>query len=358
MQPRRFFLNTLNRSFVSAPDATAPAIGTAFFDEDNESVELYFLEPTTGTANFRYLDYSANTVKLAVGVTAPAALQTSFTPISTAIAITASVSVTGGAGVSSVQRVQLSPRPAGGSFALQIPSRNVTVSSITASVFLSPYHGLLDGQSVTLTGFTITSGFSNGQQVFIRDRTRDTFKIASTAGAAALTVDASGGTAVAPAQTTGSIEANAAIETVQQAFVDAGLAVNEVSQVVVTGSINDYLLTFSDQLAGANIPLVAVVANTLTGAAGLAGSLNFNTTEVGSIISAGLNNACVMEVEVTSGGNRQTYQQAATIANDIITSTSPAPAPTGSTGFNMISNDLSQWQITIDNDGILTASKL
>jgi hypothetical protein len=360
MQPRRFYLNTANRSFIAAPDATAPSIGAAFFEEDNESIELYFLEPTTGTANYRFLDYSGNTVKLAVGVTAPAALQNSFSSISTAITTTRTMSVTGGSGVSSVQRVQLSPTPSTGSFALQIPSRNVTVSSISANVFSAPYHGLLDGQSVTLTAFTITSGFSNGQQVFIRDRTRDTFQIAATAGGTALTVSASGGTAQVPSFTTGSILANSSIETVQQAFVDAGLVVGEVSQAVVTGAVNDYLVTFTNQMAGVNVPLVNVVANTLAGAPGLSGSLNFNTTAVASIISAGLNNACVMEVEVTSGGNRQTYQQSASIANDIITSTSPAPLPVGPTtsSINFTDGSGGTWALSVDANGIVTTSRL
>jgi hypothetical protein len=79
MEPRRFYLDTAKRAFVASPDATIPAPSNVFFREDVESIELYFLKPTNNAAQpYSYRDYSANTVKLAVGVTAPAALQTTW----------------------------------------------------------------------------------------------------------------------------------------------------------------------------------------------------------------------------------------------------------------------------------------
>jgi hypothetical protein len=359
MEARRFFLDTTARAFVSSPDSTLPSIGGAFFAEDVEEVELYFLKQTGNFAQpFEYVDYSGNTIKLAVGVTAPAALLTSFSALSTTVAITASVSITGGAGINEVQRIEIAPRPAVGSFAVQLPARNVTVSSITSSVFTAVRHGLLNEQSVTLTGFTITSGFSNGQQVFIRDRTRDTFRIASTPGATALTVSASGGTAEVDAITTASLPAGATPQQVQDALLSAGVAVDNQPQIVVTGSPNDYLLTYAGALAGIDLPTVAVVGSTLSGAAGLAGLLSFNTTEVAAIIAAGQGGNCRMEIEVFNSSTtaRQTYQQAATLADDIITSTSPTPLPANAS-FLLASPDNSTWQVSIDNDGLLTATK-
>jgi hypothetical protein len=357
MEARRFYLDTTARAFVSSPDSTLPSIGGAFFDEDVEAVELYFLKQTGNFSRpYEYADYAANTVKMAVGVTAPAALLTTFSAITTAVTITSSVSITGGSGVNEVQRIQIAPRPDTGSFSINLPTRNVTVSSITTSVFSAVRHGLLADQSVTLTGFTITSGFSNGQQVFIRDRTRDTFKVASTLGGTALTVDASGGTAIVDALNTSSLPANSTIEDVQNAFVAAGIQVDGQPQIVVTGEANDYLLTYTGALAGIDLPTATVVGSTLAAAPGLSGNLSFATSEVAAIIAAGNGGNCKLEIEVAGSGKRQTYQQAASISDDIITSTSPTPLPSA-TSFSLSSQDNSVWSVTIDNSGVLTATK-
>ena len=75
MQARKFYLDTQSRALVSSADSTLAAADPIFFDEDVESLELYFLEPTgDGNAPYRYLDYSSNTVKFAVGTTTPAAM--------------------------------------------------------------------------------------------------------------------------------------------------------------------------------------------------------------------------------------------------------------------------------------------
>jgi hypothetical protein len=362
MDARRFYLDTTARSFVGSPDSTLPSLSGAFFSEDVEQVELYFLKRGGNAAQaLEYLDYSSNAVKLAVGVTAPAALVTSFSALSTTVAITASVSITGGAGINEVQRIQIAPRPATGSFAVQLPARNVTVSSITSSVFTAVRHGLLDGQSVTLTAFTITSGFGNGQQVFIRDRTRDTFKVAGAQGGTALTVEASGGTAEVDAITTAALPANASPGDVQSALVSAGVAVNNQAQIAVTGSENDYLLTYAGTLAGIDLPTVAVVGSTLSAAPGLSALLSFNTNEVAALVAAGQGGNCTLEVEVFNGDTtaRQTYQQRATIDDDIITSTSPIPAPVGDTVSSLNFDDGSggTWTVTVDANGVLTATK-
>jgi len=360
VEARKFYLDTQTRAFVSSPDSTLFSLGGAFFDEDIEAIELYFLR-RTGDVNrpYEFLDYSANTVKAAVGITAPAAILSSITPLSTAVVITASVSISGGAGVNEVQRIQIAPRPTTGSFAISLPTRNVTVSSITSSVFTAVRHGLLDAQSATLTGFTITSGFSNGQQVFIRDRTRDTFKIASSAGGTALTVVASGGTAVVDAINTASLPANALPQAVQDAFVNTGVQINGQPQIVVTGAANDYLLTYAGALAGIDLPTASVVGSTMQAAPGIAGSLSFSTNEVASLISAGQGGNCIFEVEVEGGGKRQTYQQGATLSQDIITSSSPVPVPVGASVSTLNFSDGSggTWAVSVDANGILTATK-
>jgi len=69
----------------------------------------------------------------------------------------------------------------------------------------------------------------------------------------------------------------------------------------------------------------------------------------------------VLEVEATESGKVETFAQVpVTLRNDIIASGTPTPVSTisGSASFSILSPDSSVWVITIDDDGILTASKL
>jgi len=362
MQPRKFYLDTQSRAFVGSPDSTLPTAGTAFFEEDVEAIELYFLEPTGNfSAPYQFLDYSGNTVKLAVGVTAPAALQTSWTSVSTTVTATITELVVGGSGATEVQRISFSPRAEKGSFAIQFPSRNVTVSSATSSIFAAARHGLFDGQSVTLTAFTISSGFSNGDILYIRDRTRDTFKVAAQPGATAITfsLTSGGGTAQLPAQTTAQLAYDVPPLEMQDAISDAGYQIDGAEQITVTGTAGrEYLLNYGGDLAGISFANVTLVGSTLARQPGLAANVSFNTSEIVALVAAG-NTATTMEVEVGDGTLRQTYQQAATLGNDIIATSSPVPLPnpTPASSFNLIAPNSDVWTVTIDNDGVLTATK-
>lgn len=356
MQPRKLFIDVTGRRFIDSADSTLIASDYLAFAEDVEPVELYFVEPTgDSAAPYRYLDYSANTVKLAVGLTAPAATITSWSALSTTVAITTSVSITGGAGVTEIQRVQINPPPASGSYVLKIPTRNVTVSSVSSSIFSAPYHGLFDGQSVTLTGFNTPSGFSNGQVVFIRDRSRDAFKVASAAGATAISasVASAGGTAVTTDFSTAPIPARAEPAEIAAALANAtGDAAQSIS---VAGTRSDYLLTYGGVLAGAAVSTITSLASTLVGAAGITANLSFNTVEIANLLAAGTTDV-KLEVEVSDGTVRQTFQRGATLASDIITSTSPTPLP-ANTSFLLQSDDGSTFVVTVDDDGILTTTK-
>ena len=260
MQARKLYLDTGSRTFVAEPTSTLPAAGLTVFKEDVEDIELYFLEPTGDfSAPYRYLNYSTLTANFAIGTTTPATTVTSFTALTTTVTITASVAITGGSGVTEIQRVQMSPAPATGYYSLSLPTRNITVSSITASVFVAAYHALLDGQSVTLTGFSSPSGFSNGSVYFVRDRSRDGFKIATAAGGTAITASASsGGTAVLPAYITSPLEAGTGPAEIAAALASA--AGSSTQEITVIGTPDDYLLTYGGAYAGADMPTVAITA--------------------------------------------------------------------------------------------------
>ncbi len=362
MEARKIYLDTQKRAFVTSAESTLEAAQPLFFGEDVEAIELYFLKPT-GSAEtpYTFADYSASSVKFAVGTTTPAAIQASRTALTTTVTATVTSLVTGGSGSNEQQRIALSPQPASGSFALQLPARNVTVSSVSANIFTAADHGFYSGQSVSLTAFSLTnSAVANGSSYFVIRNSKDTFSLASTASATtALTalVTSGGGTVSLPAVTTGQIAYNAEPSDVQSALVAAGLNINGVAQILVTGLAGkEYVLTFANGSANRDYANATLVGSNLSAAAGLQANVSFATTQIAALVSAGTTTA-KLEIEVSEGGRRQTYQTSCILADDIVSSTSPTPTPVGSAGFNMIAGNGDVYTITIDNDGVLTATK-
>ena len=361
MEPRRIFIDTNSRSFVASAQSTVTQSAPSFFQEDVESIELYFLKPTNQLANpYTIVDFSGNTVKLAVGLTQPAALQTSWTATSTAITPGITTLTNGGAGANEVQKLTFAGNPPSeGAFSLTMPSRAVTVSSVSAGVFTAADHGLLNNQSVTLSAFSISgSTFANSSYLVVQ-RTKDTFRISTTADGTAISaaVTSGGGTATLPAITTPQIPYNATPTDVQNAFGSAGISLSNAPQIIVTGSYSaGFVLTFANTQANINFDALTV-SSTLAAPKGLAANLSFNTSEIAALIAAGNTSGLKFEVEVSDGTRRQTYQTTCSISDDIVSSTSPTPVPAGSQGFAMLSPDSSQWTITVDNDGVVTATK-
>jgi hypothetical protein len=333
-----------------------------FFDEDVESIELFFLEPTTdGNPPYRYLDYSSNTVKFAVGTTTPAALQLTWLAITSAVTATITSLVTGGSGSNEQQRITLSPKPVSGGFALQLPSRNVTVSSVSANVFTAADHGLYNGQSVSLSAFSFTaSSVANGSSYFVIRNSKDAFSLANVASATTgltATVTSGGGTVTLPAATTGQLAYNASAAEVQSALVAAGLTVDSAPQILVTGTAGqEYILTYANGSANRDYANATIVGSTLLGPYGLTADVSFATAEVAALVAAGTT-AVKMEIEVSASGRRQTYQKGVTLSADVIASVTTAPASINSASFTLLAPDSSLWTVTIDNDGILTATK-
>jgi hypothetical protein len=83
--------------------------------------------------------------------------------------------------------------------------------------------------------------------------------------------------------------------------------------------------------------------------------VSFATNEVAALVTAATPGV-KMEIEVAGGGRRQTYQRAAALSADIIASSSPTPVA-NATSFNLQSPDNGVWSVSIDNDGVLTATK-
>ena len=362
LQARRFFLDVQARQFVSSPDSTLPASDPAWFEEDVEAVELFFLKPTADPSRpYDFADLSGATVKLAVGTTAPAALQTTWTALSTAVTASVTSLVTGAAGTSEIQRVNFSgATPAQGGYALQFPARNVTVSSVSAGVFTATDHGLYNGMPVTLSAFSISgSTFSNSSFVVV-DSTKDTFGIATSSNGSALPAEATsgGGTAAVPAITTPQISYDATASDVQAAIVAAGFSEGGSPQIAVSGTARkEFTLVYGGRSSGRDYDNVAVVGSTLAGADGVEANVSFNTTEIAALIAAGTTNV-ILEVEVSQGAVRQTFRRAATLSPDLITSTSPSPLPANvATSFDLEAPDGGVWTVTITNEGELQLAK-
>ena len=362
MEPRRFYLDTANRSFVASADTTVPAPTNLFFREDVEAVELYFLRPTGVLARpYEYRDYSANTVKLAVGLTTPAALQTAWTSLSTAI--TASVTVNE-IGFNEVQQISFSGRqPVSGDFFLTIPVRTINTDNINTAaggIVQLPDHGLLDGQFIIFGEVDSDTASSTNSGWFVRNRTANSFQFSATPNGALFTdVNFVGSGITVPAVTTASLAYNATAANIEQAFVDAGISVNGLPQILVSGSFESgFTCTFANALGGADFPTMTV-SSTLAAAPCLSANVSFNTTEVNSLITAGTTSNLRFEVEVSGSGRRQTYATACDISADIIASASTSPVPIGTANsFSLSDGSGGVWTVTVDANGILTTNKI
>ena len=350
------------RQFVVSPDSTLPSFDPLLFEEDNEAIELFALKPTLNpAAPYEYIDLSGTTTKLAIGLTAPAALQTSWSGISTAVTATVTTIVTGGTGTPAQQKLTFSGATAAlGGFAIQFPARAISVSSVSGGVFLAPAHGLCDNQVVTLTGFTISAGSFANATYFVTESTDSSFRIAPSVNGAAI-VDAlatTGGTANIDSITTGQIGYNANATDIQNAIVGAGISVNAISPISVTGTPRrEFIFVYGGRMSNRDYAPLVVTGSTLAGATGLAANLNLNTVEIASLISAGSLNVN-LEIEITEGTVRQTFRRTATLSDNIITSSSPTPVPSVVTSFDIQSPDSSVWRVTMTDDGNLEWSKL
>ena len=76
---------------------------------------------------------------------------------------------------------------------VEVPKMTIPTSSVNASsnVITFAGHGLTDGDQITYNqvgGGTLMTNVTNGQTVFVRDKTDDTFKIAATSGGTAINI--------------------------------------------------------------------------------------------------------------------------------------------------------------------------
>lgn len=383
MEPRRFFIDTQNRRFVSGIENNLQIFPPTFYSEDVEKIELYFLEPeNVGSNKLVVKDYSTAAVKFAVGATTPAALGVTWTALPGTITASITTITNGSAGTNEVQRLTFVGRkPLSGGLRLTIPARTVNVSSLTNGDYSATDHGFLRGQIITLAGFTASGNFNyNGvtyssvvvnRDVYISATSDSSFKVKYVFGYPNALPDSDdfrrnatgGGTASIKAITTRLIpwnNLNAAA--IQSAFSSAaygsseGFVVNGEPQIVVSGNYEDgFTIEFANSLGGTNFGNLGL-QSTLSSEACLEGSVNFNTSNISSLIGL---DGVKMEVEILEGSTRHTTQTDCYVKGDVIDSTSSTPLPANTaSSFNLSDNNGGVWTVTIDSNGSLTAAKV
>lgn len=360
LQPRRLFIDVQNRTFIANPISTLPSADPAWVEEDVESLEIYAVRPINDPANpYAFVDLSSATVKFAVGTTTPAALQTSFTSVSTAVTASITELQTGGSFgglVDEIQRVTWTgATPVTGTYAIKFPERTFS-ASVAGKFITANNHGLYNGQSVRFSNPEGSLGFATTRSYTVINAAQDSFQLAEIGTAVAAGNDAASATVdVTTAEiVTPSISYNATIAQVQQAVVDAGFVLNGIPQVIVSGeNPKQITLYYAGRNGQGAYPNVVIVNSSLAGAPGVQANVSYNTTEIAALVAAGTT-AVTMEVEISEGANRQTFRQSATLSGDLITSTSPVPAPGNtSTSFNMQSQDGTVFVVSVTNDGEL-----
>lgn len=84
----------------------------------------------------------------------------------------------------------------------------------TTDVITSPSHGYVDTNKIVFYGDTVPAGTTEGTVYFVRDATTDTFKVAATAGGAAIDLTGVGGSACVVSNITEEVYGGAGTHTV------------------------------------------------------------------------------------------------------------------------------------------------
>ncbi len=351
LQPRRIFLDVQNRTFVGSPISTLPATSPTWIKEDVEAVEIYAMRPVNDPLNpYAFVDLSSSTVKFGIGAVSPAALQTAWSAMSSVVTTTSAEVQEGGAFGGTVDEEQSitwsGATPVQGTYALMFPYRDVSFNTtLASSIYQASNHGLYDGNIITISG----------QDYTVINAGQNSFSIANVGTTTAITAGSTAsGTLNVPTIVTSPISYNATVSQIQQDIVNAGFVLNAIPQVLVAGENGKQLsLRFTGRSGRRSYPNVLVINSSLKGAPGMTANVSYNTSEIAALITAGTTNV-TMEVEISEGAVRQTFQQGATLSTDLITSTSPSPLPAvTATSFGLQSPDGSIFTLSVTNTGEL-----
>jgi hypothetical protein len=324
---RQLYIDTDSGRFVEGVNSSLTISVENLFNGDNVPYELYFLKAsTTGNAIFDPVDNSAASVNFAIGPNPPSAAsayasQNTWTNISSAVTGTIARTITGSSSTNEQQTLTFAPEAFDGTFSISIPSRAVTLSSISAGVFTSSgNHGLALLEPFVVTGATTPSGFTNGQTLYVSTiGSTQTFYANSfiTASAYVAYGAAAAGSIYTITASSAAIPARASAELVQ-GYVQAIRSVGS-GNVNVTGSVGKlYRMSFQNAKQQTQLGL-ATVAGTLTPIYGKTATISFGTTSLLNAISASASIDATVEVQITNGTEITTVLQKPVVINkDII----------------------------------------
>lgn len=364
---RRLYLDTENARLVQGLNSTIPVALDNLFQNDAATYELYFLRPDpTGAFVYEAQNFSSKSIKLHIAPPPPSTAtayvaQNTWTDLSATVTASVTRTITGGTTANEQQKITFVPDAQSGTFSLTIPSRTVTISDVTGGTFTtSGSHGLAIFEPFTITGLSSpTGGLTNGRSLFVASvLNAGQFTATPTANGIGVTAfAASSGTLSTLTASTRLLSARSSAAEVQSALEALpSVAAGNVLVLGIPGS--EYRIGYQAAKGQALLP-VATVAASLTPVFGKTATINFATAELAAAISASASIEAALEIEVTEGATVETLlQTGVTIRNDIITTAGALPsAVSPAPSFLLTSPDASTWQITIDNDGSLTATK-
>jgi hypothetical protein len=235
--------------------------------------------------------------------------------------------VTGSSLNNEVQRLSFSQVPFAGTYRLTAPSSSLTIGSlVTAGVFITPEnHGLITNQPVTLTAFSALTGYSNGQQYFVRTIPEATqFTVSVTAGGTALTGTATTGNVLTTLRQTSPIAANGSAADIESAL--AALDSIGVGGVTVSGIQGEYFdITFGGQKGYSDQPTLTVQSG-LSAKPGKTADVNFATFALRDLVGNAGSVDLDLEIELTEAGTRQTViLSGCTVAEELIDTAAFSP---------------------------------
>ncbi len=366
---RRLYLDTDAGRFVEGVNSSIPAALDNLFENDAASYELYFLQrDPTGAFLYEARDFGSKSVKLHIGPNPPSTatayvVQNTWTNLSSYVSATITRTTTGGTAANEQQKLSLSPDAQSGTFALTIPARTITLTSVTAGLFTtSGNHGLAALEPFTTSGMSgVTGGLVSGDTYYVASVVNATqFRAAGTATATAVVTYAAttAGTISTLTASTGLVSARANGATLQ-ASLEAVPSVGTGNVLVVAIPGREYRIGFQAAKGQVELPVLTVAAS-LVPLYGKTATLNFSTVQLAAAISGSASIDATLEVEATEGGIVETVAQVpVTLRNDVITSGSPLPvSTTTATFFTLLSPNNTVWAVSVDNDGVLTTEDI
>jgi len=368
---RKLYIDTEEGRFVEGLNSSIPPDFNTLFEGDIAPYELYFVRRDPSRVNaFAPEDFSGASVKFHIGPPPPSTAtayvaQQTWTNLPTTVSATVTRTVEGGVAANEQQTITFSPEALSGTFALTFPARTIALNSVTGGVFTTvSAHGLTFAEPFVPTGLSGTAGgLANDQQFFVAqvinpNQFTATSKLQTPAS---VTLAASGVGSIGTITATSRVISARATAAQAQATLEAVPSIGFGNINVLAAPGQTYRLGYQNDKGQIGLPAPTVTTSSLAPAFGKTANVNFNTVELTNAISASASIAAVLEVEATESGKVETFVQVpVTLRNDIIASGAPTPVSTisGSASFSILSPDSSVWAITIDNDGILTASKL